>query len=150
MLRRILVGDNERMLLIRKKRFEDILGPGEYWMITLGRSIDLERHNTKGLVFTSEWADHIANQRPELAARFFTVVETSDSQVAIVYQDGWLARVIGPGKRVLFWRGAVAVTFDRIDVREQPEAPARLLPALARLGRESGNWKPARTASGTW
>jgi regulator of protease activity HflC (stomatin/prohibitin superfamily) len=32
----------------------------------------------------------------------------------------------------------VATTFDLIDVRTAPEAPERLLPALARLGRESG------------
>jgi regulator of protease activity HflC (stomatin/prohibitin superfamily) len=58
--------------------------------------------------------------------------------VAIVYLDGKLSRVIGPSSRVLGWRGSVRVTFDLIDARSEPEAPARLLPALARLGRESG------------
>jgi len=138
MYRRILVGDNERVLLIRKKRLADILAPGEYWIFTLGRGIELQRHNIQALVFTSEWADYLVNQRPELAARFFTVVETRDSQVAVVYQDGKLARVIGPGKRVLFWRGAVNVTFDAVDAREAPEVPRALLPALARLGSASG------------
>jgi regulator of protease activity HflC (stomatin/prohibitin superfamily) len=137
MLRRILVGDNERVLVIRKRRFAEILGPGEYWMFTLGRSIELEFHNVKSLVLTGEWGDHLAKERPELAARYFTVIETLDSQVAVVYLDGRLARVIGPASRVLFWRGPVEVTFDRIDVRQEPEVPARLLPALARLGRES-------------
>jgi regulator of protease activity HflC (stomatin/prohibitin superfamily) len=66
------------------------------------------------------------------------VVETLDSQVAVVYLDGKLARVIGPGNRVLYWRGAVAVTFDRIDVREQPEVPERLRAPLLRLGAQSG------------
>jgi len=32
MLRRILVGDQERVLVIRKGRFERILDPGEYWV----------------------------------------------------------------------------------------------------------------------
>src|SRR5271165_7018627 len=138
MFRRILVGDNERVLLIRKKRFADILAPGEYWIFMLGRHVELERHNTKPLVFTSEWADHLVKQRPELASRHFTVVETPDSQVAVVYLDGKLARVVAPGNRVLYWRGAVSVTFDLIDVRQEPAVPERLLPALVRLGRESG------------
>lgn len=56
---RVLVGDNERVLLIRKKRFADVLGPGEYWIFTLGRNVELERHNVKGLTFSSDWADYL-------------------------------------------------------------------------------------------
>ena len=52
--------------------------------------------------------------------------------------DGRLARVIPPSSRVLYWKGAIHVTFELIDVRNEPEAPVRLLPGLARLGRESG------------
>jgi hypothetical protein len=124
-------------LLIRKKRLTDILAPGEYWIFTLGRNIELERYNIKDPVFASERADYIVREQPELAARFFTVVDTSDSQVAVVYLDGKLARLVRPGNRVLFWRGAVALTFDLIDVRKEPEVPERLLPALARFGKES-------------
>ncbi|MGA2577985.1 MAG: hypothetical protein ABSH24_18350 [Bryobacteraceae bacterium] len=39
---------------------------------------------------------------------------------------------------MLYRKGALHVTVELIDVRAQPEAPARLLPGLARLGRESG------------
>jgi hypothetical protein len=62
-------------------------------------------------------------------------VQTSDAEVALVYLDGRPARVIGPANRVLFWKGPVNVTFDRIEVRANPEVPTLLLPALARLGR---------------
>src|SRR2546429_7081816 len=137
MLRRVLVGDNERVLLIRKKRFNDILVPGEYWIFTLGRGVELERHNIKDLVFAGERADYIVREQPELASRYFTVVDTADSQVAVVYLNGKLARVVKPGNRVLFWRGAVAVTFDLIDVRKEPEGPERLVAAPARIGPHS-------------
>lgn len=66
-----------------------------------------------------------------------TIVETGDYQVALVYLDGRLSRVIPPAKRVVYFRGQVEVTFEVIDVRAQPEVPARILPALARLGREA-------------
>jgi regulator of protease activity HflC (stomatin/prohibitin superfamily) len=137
MLRRVVVGDQERVLVLRKKRFADILGPGEYWMFTLGQGIETLRVTVQGLVFAGEWADTIVNARPELAARYFTVVETGDAQVAPVYLDGKLARVVGPSTRVLFWKGAVEVTFELIDARAEPEVPARLLYSLVRLGRES-------------
>src|SRR5262249_29171012 len=137
MLRRIFVGDNERVLLIRKKRLAEILGPGEYWIFTLGRFIEIERYNVKDIAFTGEWTNAIAKLRPELATEYFTLVETGDAQVAIVYFDGKVGRVIGPAGRALFWKGAVEVTFDVIDVREAPEVPKRVIAPLARLGRES-------------
>src|SRR5215472_7184583 len=123
MLRRILIGDNERVLVIRKRRFAEILEPGERWMFTLGQGIELLRYNVSGLVYSGEWADYIANSRPEIATRCFTVVETSESEVAVVYMDGRLARVITPSARMLFWKGPVNVTFERIDVRANPEVP---------------------------
>ncbi len=136
MLQKVLVGDNERILVIRNRRFVEILGPGERWLF--GRGIQLVRCNVRDLILAGEWADHIANHSPETVARYFTVVETSDAQVALVYLDGRLARVIVPSSRALYWKGAVNVTFELIDVRHEPEAPARLLAGLVRLGRESG------------
>ena len=136
MLHHILIGDNERVLVIRKRRFVEILGPGERWMF--GRGIQLLPHNVCDLIFAGEWADYVANHQPETVARFFTVIETSDAQVAVVYLDGRLARVIVPSNRVLYWEDAANVTFESIEVRAEPEVPARLLPGLVRLGRESG------------
>jgi regulator of protease activity HflC (stomatin/prohibitin superfamily) len=133
MFRRILVGDNELVILIRKRRFAGILAPGEYFLFTLGRGIEIERHNTKSLVLCSEWTDTVVRQHPELAARYFTVIETAETQVALVYLDGRLSRVLPPATRVLYIRAAVQVTFVLIDVRAEPEVPARLVATLARL-----------------
>ena len=136
MLRRLLVGDNERVLVIRKKRLADILGPGEYWIA--GWNVVLETFNVKTLAFTSEWTGAIVNLRGELAERYFTVVATNSAQVAVVYLDGKLTQVIGPSARVLFWKAAAVVTFELFDVTAEPEAPTRLLAPLARLGRDAG------------
>ena len=106
-------------------------------MFTLGQGVELQHYNVRELVYSGEWADFIVNSRPEVATRWFTVVETSDAQVALVYLDGRLTRVIAPSNRVLFWKGPVNVKFVQIDVRANAEVPALALPALARLGRES-------------
>jgi regulator of protease activity HflC (stomatin/prohibitin superfamily) len=132
MLRRVLVGDNERVFLIRKGRFEDILAPGEYWI--LGFGVEIERHDVKHGILISEWTNFLVKQRWELVSRYFTPVETTDSQVAVVYYDDKVSRVIGPGRRVLFWRGPVEVTYDVIDAESNPQVPAVLLPAIVRIG----------------
>src|SRR4051794_13138662 len=135
MLRRVLVGDNERVFVIRKGRFEDILPPGEYWLTGLG--VELERHHISRLVLVSEWRDFLAKERWALVSRYFTVVETGDSHVAVVYFGDKVSLVAGPGQRVLFWKGSVEVTYDLIDARENAQVPALLVPAILRLGRES-------------
>src|ERR1041384_7164069 len=117
MFRRIVIGDHERVLVTRDRRFETILEPGVHWIFTAFRGICLERHNTRDLLFASEWMAVIANQHRDLAERHFTVIETSESQVAIVYLDGRLARVIPPACRVMYWRTAVVVAFTLVDVR---------------------------------
>jgi len=112
LVRRILVGDQERVLLIRKGRFERILDPGEYWVWAPG--LVTEMHSVRQVQFASPWADYLAKERREIAVRYFTIVETGDSQVAVVYVDGKLALTIAPGKRLMFWRGPMEVTAEVI------------------------------------
>ncbi len=135
MIRRVLIGDNERVLVIRKRRFETILGPGEHWVF--GREVELVRAKVSDLVFLNEWTNFLVAERAELVAQHFTVVETGDTQVAVVWIDGKVARVIAPGRRVLFWRGPLRVTSELFEAREAPEVPERLVAPVSRLGRES-------------
>jgi regulator of protease activity HflC (stomatin/prohibitin superfamily) len=106
-------------------------------MWTLGRDVEFEVHDTRGLVLGGNWGNYIAVARPDLVSRHLTVVETLDTQVAVVYVDGRLERVVGPGTRVLFWRGEMNIAIQVIDARSEPEVPAGMLPALARLGRSA-------------
>jgi regulator of protease activity HflC (stomatin/prohibitin superfamily) len=130
MIRRIVIGDNERVFVTRERRFSEILGPGVRWIF--GTGVELERKSVRELVYDGEWSAYLTG------SAYFTLVETSASEVAVVSLDGRPARVIGPSARCLFWKGPVEATFERIDVRANPEVPARLLPALARIGREAG------------
>jgi regulator of protease activity HflC (stomatin/prohibitin superfamily) len=131
-VKRILVGDQERVLLIRKGRFVRMLGPGEYWVWEPGMS--LETHSIREVVFASPWADYLSKERREITDRYFTIVETSDSQVAVVSLDRKLALTVAPGKRMLFWRGPMEVTAEVIEVKDRPEVPLAFLQSLVRLG----------------
>jgi hypothetical protein len=136
--KRIIVGDQERALISKNGRFGGIFTPGEYRLFTTpGVSLDVEKYNVRELVFQSTWADYLAKERPDIAERHFTRVETNDLQVAMVYVDRKLFKVMLPAKRLLFWRGAAEVTAEVVNVIDEPEVPAQKLPALERLGKES-------------
>ena len=153
--KRIIVGDQERALITENGRFGGILAPGEYRLVAKpGVSLDVEKHNVRDLVFQSTWADYLAKERPDVAERHFTRVETNHLQVAMVYVDGMLFQVMLPAKRMLFWRGAAAVTAEVVNVIDAPEVSAQKLPARERWGMGFAWWKsgerfrPANTASG--
>ena len=130
-LRRVLVGDQNRVLLIRKGRFAGILEPGEHWIF--GAGVETVTFNISEWVFDNAWAAYVVKEHGELAARMFTMVETGDSHVALIFHDGKLARVLGPGKRALYWRGPVEITSEVIDVTAAPEVPKALVAAVQRL-----------------
>lgn len=131
---RFRVGDTERVFVFKYGRLLTILGPGEHTLFHAPKALKSETHSVLTLEYAGAWADFLIKQHAALAAEFFTVVETNDAQVAIVLVDGKLTRVLAPGSRVLFWKGARSVTAEVIDVKETPRVPAGRLMALARLG----------------
>jgi regulator of protease activity HflC (stomatin/prohibitin superfamily) len=147
-VRRVLVGDQERALVIRRGRFERMLGPGSYWIFGLGVVVEQETI-APAPEFVSEWSPFLVKERAALLSTWFTAVETGDAEVAAVWFDGKLTRLIGPGRRVLYWRGSIEVTAKVYDTRVSPEAPAELVAPLARLGKEAaGLLVRAEVASG--
>lgn len=135
MFRRVFVGDNERVFLIRNGRFEDLLTPGEHRVF--GSGVQLEWHDLNEVTLASEWEEFLVREKWTIVSRHFTLVETGDSEVAVVYFDDKVSRVIGPGGRTLFWKGPATVTYDLIDVRDNAQVPAFLTSAILRLGPES-------------
>ena len=136
--KRVIVGDQERVLIAKNGRFSGILEPGQHRIfVAPGVSLETEKHDVRDLVFGSKWADYLMKARPDLVNRYFTRVETNDVQVAMVYVDSKLSEVLLPAKRVLYWCGLAEVTAEVVDVVAQPEIPVFKLPALERLGRNS-------------
>ncbi|HEY7209951.1 MAG TPA: hypothetical protein VH477_06720 [Bryobacteraceae bacterium] len=114
---RIVVKTHERLLLIRNGRFDRILVPGEYRIgVMRSQSLAAERHDVRNLVFRSTWADYLVRERADVMERYFTRVDTTETEVAMVYVNGELFRVLAPVKRLLLWRGIAEVTAEVVSV----------------------------------
>lgn len=135
MFKRIFVGDRERVLVVRSGRFETILAPGDYWMFDPFNRLQIERFEVIATAFVSAWAPYIAANHRELAEEFFTIVETSAVEVALIYADGHLIGTLSPDQRQLFWKGPVKITAQVINVVAEPQVSAALLPGLAKLAK---------------
>jgi hypothetical protein len=121
--KRILVRDQERALIARNGKFCAILNPGKHVVFAIpGVSLDIENFDVRDLVFRSRWSNHLVEQRPDVVAKHFTLVATSDVQLAMIYADGKLVNVLLPGQSVLFWRGLAQLTIETVHIAGDPDA----------------------------
>lgn len=124
--KRIVVRHRERVLLFKDERFNGILTPGVHrFLVTSHEALETEKHHLDELIFQSIWTNYLLEEKPEIANRHFTVVETSSTQVAMVYVNGALFTVLVPQKRLLFWRDAALVTAEIVNVIGEPEQQPR-------------------------
>jgi regulator of protease activity HflC (stomatin/prohibitin superfamily) len=136
--KRIVVGDQERVLIAKNGRLVDILEPGEYRIITPpGVTLEAEKFSVRTLMFDSPWSDYLIKERPDLVERLLVRVETGDSEVALVYVNRKFFMMVRPASRMLFWKATSEVTFEVIDTTAEPEIPAAKIPALERIGGSS-------------
>ena len=118
--KRVTVGDQERLLMARNGRFAAILRPGDYQFTALD-TIEIEKHDIRDLVFRSLWFSFLIENRPDVIKRHFVKIETSDTQVGLVYVNGNLYEVLTPAKRLLLWREAATVSAEMVDVIRSPK-----------------------------
>lgn len=137
----IRVSDNERVIITVDGRFRQILMPGVHrfraWPLTRATP-QAEICNLTDQTFTNSVASLLLKEYPDVVKEHFVVVETRDTQAAVVYADGKVWKVIGPGKQVLFWNSPKAIAADYVSFAETPRVAEKLRAPLTRLGRESG------------
>ena len=115
--KRISIGCRERALVARNHRLVSILTPGSYRIFALpGISTAVERHNIDDLVLKSKWSNYLLDRLPALVEQHFVCVRTNEVQVAMVYANGELFKVLTPASRILFWRDAAEVTAEVVNV----------------------------------
>lgn len=130
-LNRIVIAENERVLLFRSGQLEDILTPGVHWVF--GR-VSFERCDAGELMLRHPQLDVLLERNSELFAEHVDIANMSDTQIGLVYRDGKLWNLIRPGARQVFWKGVVDVQVQTIDVSETFE----IEPALTRVLLERG------------
>lgn len=127
LFKRVTVNTNERVIVSKNGRFVSILAPGTYRLIKWPWvSLTLEVHNLTDPVFRSRWRGYLIDKQPHIIAAHFVVVETKDSEVAMIFVDGMLCQVLLPGERALFWKDSASITAEVVSVIDS-ELPERTL-----------------------
>jgi len=125
-INRLLVRENERLLVLVDGRFDSILGPGEHTIKTRDRVVDTHRFDITGGVVTNDLIVALSKARPNLAAEHLTEVRTDAVQTAAVFRDGKLQGLQGRDTVAWFWTDAGPWVVEHFDTAEEIAVPEGL------------------------
>lgn len=125
------VADQQRVLLFRRGRYEQLLMPGRYRISRWKGDVTLETYNVADLVMTRPNIKYLMREHPALAD-YLVRYETGDRQVALLYRDGKLTDLLSPASEVVLWQGVDELHVELIDIQENMAVPKALLGQLTK------------------
>ena len=117
-IKQIVIGDGERGLLYRNRRFQRVLPPGVYRFVDPRNRIVVGVHNLAKPEYTGADADVLMAQMDGALAECFDVADIGTQHVGLVLKNGKLEDVLAPGTRKLYWKGLVPVEVQAVSLAE--------------------------------
>ncbi|MBI2688295.1 MAG: slipin family protein [Acidobacteria bacterium] len=133
-LKRVVVKEMERALVFVRGRLEAVLPAGVHRMLTLRTGMEVEIHSTLETILISQRTRELVHSTSSLIDEHFVRVIVGEGRAAMVFADGVLVRVLGPGEFALVWKEPRKVTVREFDIVAQPAIEDALVPALTRFG----------------
>jgi regulator of protease activity HflC (stomatin/prohibitin superfamily) len=135
-IKRVVIGDGERGLLYKNRRFERVLAPGVYRLWDAFGALEVRSFDIARPDFVGKDADALIERLGAELERTFVLADIGVDEVGLVSKNGKLEDVLAPGLRKLYWKGLVSVTIDKVplgDSLQLPEAVSKRLRQLVVL-----------------
>jgi regulator of protease activity HflC (stomatin/prohibitin superfamily) len=132
---RVLINENERAIWLYKGEVKGILGVGEHVLKNRDGSMQLEVQKLGQLVFQSAYEQAVLEKLPSDAARYLTVVRTSETEIAVIERDGILNTILAPDSKLTLWTEAGPWATTLVDIAADARIEAKLLKRLQKAGK---------------
>ena len=131
MFRKVRIRKHEVGLWFRRGDFQRVLEPGAHWLDGLFRGGRLERFNTLETELKHRLLDVLVADEQVRAQ--LVVVELADDQRALVWKDGRLGWILGPGRHA-FWKRPYDLKVETFNVNDFKLEHAKLEAVLGHAG----------------
>lgn len=134
-IKKVVIGDGERGLLYKNRRFERVLAPGVYRLWDFAKALEVRSFDLARPEFTGKDAEVLIERLGAALEQTFSLVDIGVAEVGLVAKNGKLEDVLAPGTRKLYWKGPVAVSVEQLPLGDLqvPEAVAKRLRQLGVL-----------------
>ncbi len=132
--KRVVIGDGERGLVYRNRRFERLLAPGVYKLFDpLDRTVVIVHNLSKPEYAGNDTDVLIAQLGADLSANF-VLADIGMQQVGLVSKNGKLEDVLAPGTCKLYWKGLTKIDVQTVSLADTLEVDAGVTKRLRQLG----------------
>ena len=132
-MKRVVIGDGERGLKYKNRRFEGVLTPGVYWMSRFG-GVEVRVFDIAKGEYDGKDVDVLVERLGAGLADTFVLADVGTNEVGLVAQNGKLVEVLAPGSRKLYWRGPVKIEVERVAIGVDLQVGAEVAKRLRQLG----------------
>ena len=128
------IAETELALLYRDRVFQKVLGPGVYRRPRIAAArTEVRKLDLRQLPVRDVALDALYLTRPDVVAEHFVVADMADDQLGLVFADGKLVDLVGPGELAFYAKTLRRIEVRVLDAATEVEAPKELVAALARL-----------------
>ncbi|TQV74952.1 slipin family protein [Aliikangiella marina] len=131
-LKKINVADNERVLMFRQNRLEQVLQPGEHKLFDWKGELAFTHYDITKPELTHHLGRFLITAYQELLGDEVVSFDLKDSQIGLVYFDGKLVNILAPNSFRMYWSKAVNIEVKVLDISENYTVPKALLAQLVR------------------
>ncbi len=128
------IADTELGLLYRDRVFQKVLGPGVHRRLpNMSARTQVHKLDLRALPVRDAALEALYLTRPEAVAQHFVVADVADNELGLVFADGKLVDLVGPGQRAFYAKNLRQIAVRVLDAATEIEAPKELVAPLARL-----------------
>ncbi|MDO5609799.1 MAG: slipin family protein [Pseudomonadota bacterium] len=131
--KRAVIGDAERGLVYRNRRFERVLAPGVHRLFALRDQLDIVMHDISEPEYFGTDVDALIGAMGNSLEQTFVLADIGVNEIGLVSANGKLEDVLPPGVRKLYWRGLVQVDVERVSLADGLRIDARIMKRLRQL-----------------
>ncbi|MCU0756634.1 MAG: slipin family protein, partial [Xanthomonadales bacterium] len=132
--RKIVIGDGERGLVHRDRRFEAVLSPGVHLFFDPLKRVEVSVHDLAQTEYRGNDRETLISVLGARLSEHFVLADVGVEEVGLVSRNGRLCEVLPPGTRALFWRGPVEVGFETLSLSGGLTVPATIATRLKQIG----------------
>ena len=131
---KVVVGDGERGLEYRNRRFVRVLVPGVYRYLKAFDHVDVRVLDLARAEYEGKDADALIERLGATLGETFVLADVGVNEVGLVVKNGKLEDVLAPGARKLYGRTANEIVIERVALASDLEVPAAVAKRLRQLG----------------
>ncbi|HRQ66018.1 MAG TPA: slipin family protein [Xanthomonadaceae bacterium] len=132
--KRIVVGDGERGILYRNRRFQTVLMPGVYRLFDLFGRVEVKVFDIARAEYSGTDVEALIAGLGGALSQHFVLADLDMQSVGLVLKNGKLEDVLAPGSRRLYWKGLVEVEVRPQSLSDGLEVPQAVVKRLRQLG----------------